>query len=374
MNKPVWLDNHSTTQMLAEVRWAMEECQRDCWGNSASTHLYGERAQDRVEEARVKVARVINAEPDQIYFTSSATEANNIITKGFYERHKKDYVRITTTNSEHPSILESLKTLDETISQNPIHIQPDGTINLARLPYLLHWDFHKPVKRLISVISANNEIGTIHDLKAIGEICKYHLFHTDATQAIGKVKIDVKEMGIDALTFSGHKIHGPKGVGVLYLKDVDQVIPLTSGGLQNTISSGTQNVPAIVGLGVACENLEDQATLDRIKGLRDELLRLLRVGLPDLTINGTMENRLPNNLNIIIPGVLAEPLVMGLDDVLISSGSACGSGKHEPSYVVKALGVKEPECAIRFGLSRFNVLSEIEYAAQRIIEAAKVLR
>ena len=361
--------------MIEPVRKAMERYYSEHFGNPASMHIYGEKAREAVDEARVKVARVINADPEHIYFTSSATEANNIIVSGFYEVHRNNNVSIVYTNSEHPSILEPLKKFP--LNCYELEIKPDGTLdtNYLQRRLLIMNNFHNRSEVLVSIITANNEIGTIHDLKEIGRVCgSVALFHTDATQAIGKVKIDVQKMGIDALTFSGHKIYGPKGVGVLYLRDIDQVKPIICGGYQNIVSSGTQNVPAIVGLGVACENLESEADLKLMSALRDKLLELLRNEFPDLIVNGTMENRLPNNLNVIIPGVPAEPLLIGLDDVLISSGSACGSGKHEPSHVIKALGVDNPECAIRFGLGRLTDLEQITYAATRIIEVAKCLK
>jgi len=231
---------------------------------------------------------------------------------------------------------------------------------------------------VVSLQAANNEIGTINDIEKIGNICKEQqvFYHCDAVQAIGRVPIDVKKLNIDALTISGHKIYGPKGVGAIYLKDDKMIDPLIDGGYQNTFSSGTQNVPAIVGFGKACEILQQEGPEEneRIRRLRDYLLNLLMQNIPDVIVNGMMINRLPNNLNISIPGVKTEAFIMGMDDVMISGGSACTAGEFEPSYVLKAIQAKYPDCAIRFGLGRWTTKEEIEYAVNRIVEITKSVR
>jgi cysteine desulfurase len=355
------------------------------FGNSSAVHAMGEDAKQAVEKAREQVASLINAKSDDIYFTNSATEANNIIIRGIANQHVRNTgpdikARFLTTNVEHKSISASLEQIERTAVLKTVYlnIDEDGNIDLD---YLDNWLKTHDDILLVSCMAANNEIGTIHDLVKIGEICKKYnvLFHTDAVQAIGKVDIDVDKMNIFALTMSGHKIYGPKGVGALYIRDESLVEPLTHGGYQNTFSSGTQNVPAIVGLGMACEILqltENKAENERIKKLRDYLLTLLLQGISpkDILINGTMKNRLPNNLNITIKDIQAEILVKGMDDVIISGGAACQSGNIEPSHVIKALGTPYPDCAIRISLGRWTTKEEIKYAANRIIEVVNSMK
>jgi cysteine desulfurase len=362
----IFLDSHSTTQLNTKVFRAMEPYFIVKFGNPASPHILGEEAKDAIDEARESVAKVINADPECVFFTSSATEANNIILKHKDQNRK----HVVSTNSEHSSIMKSLGKSDASFG---INIQSDGTIDYSKLDDMLD-RFGDHIK-LVSIMTANNEIGTIHDISLIGELCKQYgvRFHTDATQAIGYVNIDVEAMNVFALTCSGHKIYGPKGVGVLYVKDPDIITPLIDGGYQNTITSGTQNVPAIVGMGKACELL-GLNKIEALKNMRDELLLGLTDGLPDVIVNGTMENRLPHNLNISIPGVPSEVLIKGLDDIIVSGGSACASGLVEPSHVIKALGNPYPECSIRFGLGRETTLSDIQYTITRIVKIVKMIR
>jgi cysteine desulfurase len=332
----------------------------------------GLEAKDAVEHAREQVAKLINAKSDCVFFTNSATEANNIVLNGFN--------RILTTNAEHSSVLEFCghrqdSYLLEHYEEGPItvklRIERDGTLNMTKVRKAL---CSKP--DLASIILANNEIGTIHDIGEIGRLCKLYsvLLHTDATQAVGKIPIDVEAMNVFALTFSGHKIYGPKGVGVLYVRDPERLTPLLYGGFQNTLSSGTQNVPAIVGLGAACDLAAHSfSEQDRIGGLRDYMWDLISV-IKDISINGTMTNRLPNNLNVTIPGVPSRILAAGMDDVMISGGAACQSDSPKPSHVIKALRTPHPECAVRISLGRFTTKDEIEYAARRIIETVKAIR
>ncbi|KKL54884.1 hypothetical protein LCGC14_2260980, partial [marine sediment metagenome] len=356
---------------------------------SASVHSFGERAKEAVEEAREKVAIIIGAKSDQIYFTNSATEANNIIIKGrilFADKCATSIIspRIITSNTEHSSVKNCLsKIVDDRMctgygSLSWLNI---GIDNLGNLDYELLDSMLDRVTKLdtntilVSILAVNNEIGTIHDLYRIGDICKKHnvLFHTDATQAIGNITIDVDKMNIFALTMSGHKIYGPKGVGALYVRDKSLVEPLTDGGYQNTFISGTQNVPAIVGMGKACELCNEKENI-KIEQLRNCLLHKLTKEIPDIIVNGTMVNRLQNNLSVTIPGVSASILVKGMDDVIISGGPACGSGDLQPSHVIEALGTPHPECAIRIGLGRKTTQNEIEFAADRIIEIVQSIR
>jgi cysteine desulfurase len=361
----IYLDTHSSTPLETEVFNSMEPYFIKKFGNPSSPHMIGEEAKEAVELAREQVAKVINAEPENIFFTSSATEANNIILK-----YKDEREYVVCTNSEHSSIMKSL--CNSSLSFG-IKIQSDGTLDYNKLDSILDGCGNKV--KLVSIIAANNEIGTIHNLDIIGKICEqYNIrFHTDATQAIGYINIDVKKMNIFSLTLSGHKIYGPKGVGILYVKDPNIITPLIDGGYQNVITSGTQNVPAIVGIGKACELL-NLNNIYNLKNLRDRLLLGLTNELPDIIVNGTMDNRLPHNLNISIPNVPSEVLIKGLDDIAISGGSACLSGNIEPSHVIKALGNPYPECAIRFGLGRQTTESDIDYVVSRISEVVKIIR
>jgi len=370
--------------MDPRVAEAMKPFFFERFGNPAAVHAVGEDAKQAVDEAREQLSSMIGAEPSQIYFTGSATESNNIVLRGRHAQHRSDYgicmMAIITTNTEHSSISKTLNYIraqDGMLFNPQIKINSEGELNLSDLDTMLK-NYYPENKILVSIIAANNEIGTIHDLKAIGEICKKHSvpFHTDATQAIGKVDIDVNEMNISALTFNAHKIYGPKGIGALYIKDPKLIQPLIHGGYQNTFSSGTQNVPGIVGLSKACEIIQQEGKEEnkRIAALRNLLWQQLSVGIPDVFINGTMKKRLPNNLNITIKDVEAEVLVRGMDDVIISGGSACESGSLDPSHVILALGTPYPNCAFRFGLGRWTTQDDIIYAADRIIEVVNGVR
>jgi cysteine desulfurase len=372
----IYLDNHATTQIDPRVLQKMLPYFDKEFGNPASIHLFGEQARSAVETARDQVAALIRAKSDNVFFTNSATEANNIV-------FRSDFFRIATTNSEHSSIMECCKNLrspPENRQIKLIKIRKDGTLDLAKIERLLaNKEKIYGTPDLLSVIFANNEIGTVHDIYAIGRLCKKYgvLLHTDASQAVGKIdgNIDVDEMNIFALTMSGHKIYGPKGVGALYIRKPKWLKPLLYGGLQNILSSGTQNVPAIVGMGAACELMMNNTEENkRIAELRDYLYQLLSVSIDDMFINGTMENRLPNNLSLTIVGVPGRVLAVGMDDVFISGGSACQSDSPKPSHVIKALHTPHPECAIRIGLGRFTKKYEIEYAAKRIIETVEAIR
>lgn len=296
----VFLDYQSTTPLDKRVLAEMMPFFSDRFGNSASAHTFGEEAKYAVARAKEEIAELIHANPGNLFFTASATEANNIFVRCCRYGGPYKWRHIFTTNTEHSSIRECLKNISGVTLVHYLNVKKDGNIDVEDLDYKLGIE-NDLSGAIVSIIAANNEIGTIHNIKRIGEICKkYNVpFHTDATQAIGKVNIDVNEMNIFALTMNAHKIYGPKGVGALYIKDVESVCPLIVGGYQNTISSGTQNVPAIVGFGKACKILQEEkeSEIIRIKDLRDKLLKTLQSEL-DITINGTMDNRLQNNLNI----------------------------------------------------------------------------
>jgi cysteine desulfurase len=342
------------------------------FGNPSSAHSFGEEARYAVERAREEVAEIIHAKTSNLFFTSSATEANNIFVRCCRGSTLNGWRHIFATNTEHSSIREYLKNIDHQTMVHYLNVDKNGNINPEELDYRLSLE-DSLLGIIVSVIAANNEIGTIHNIKRMGEICKKYnvLFHTDATQAIGKIDINVDEMNLFALTMNAHKIYSPKGVGALYVRDIERICPLIMGGYQNTISSGTQNVPAIVGFGKACKILQGEMCSEntRIKGLRDKLLSLLQSEL-NVTINGTIDNRLQNNLNIAIDSVPADMFVRGMEDVAVSAGSACMSGLIEPSHVIQAIG-GNTECSIRISLGRFTTEEEIEYAAKRIIEVAK---
>lgn len=375
MSKVIYLDYHSTTPVDNRVLDVMLPYFNNIYGNAASSHIMGEEAQNAIDNAKIKVANIINCkDANNIFFTNSATESNNIIIKTWFNNlgNKKNRY-IVSTNSEHSSVYESILNMQKGIKKYILKIKKDGTICLDDLHYILSNNTVSHLT-LVSIIAANNEIGTIHNLLEIGNMCKKYgaIFHTDATQAIGKIPIDVNKYNISALTMSGHKIYGPKGVGVLYINDYGMVSPIIHGGYQNVLSSGTQNVPAIVGMGKACDLCNQYIShQDDIKNLRDKMLYTLCNNIDNVIINGTMESRLVNNINITIPGVPAEILIKGLTDVIISGGSACSSGVIESSRIINALGTPYPNCAIRISVGRFTSEEDIEVASKKIIKLCK---
>jgi cysteine desulfurase len=383
----VYLDYHSTTPVDVRVLDEMFPFFREHFANPSSQHMDGEDAAEAVELARERVAASINADPTQIYFTTSATEANNIVLKGLWLTRVKNEDRaysgmsFISNGAEHSSVLKCMKSLcggrvnhHVRAGLHLINVNKDGSLDLGEFEQLISRGFTYPV---VSMMAANNEVGTIHDIKRIGDICKRYgaYYHCDAVQALGKVPIDVQVMNIDALTLSSHKIYGPKGVGALYVKDDTDITPLIDGGYQSILTSGTLNVPAIVGFGMACELLNaDPNENVRIGMLRDLLLQLLQSSIKDLQINGSMDNRLPNNLNISIDGIPSEAIIKGMEDVMVSGGSACRAIGNEASHVLMAMKVDSPSCAIRFGLGRWTTREDIEYAASKIIEIVQGVR
>lgn len=378
----VYLDHHSTTPCDERVVEAMKPFWTERFGNPSAVHEVGSEAREAIEQAREQVAAVINAPADTICFTSGATEANNIVLQGILL--KRNLIgaqifakKIITSNVEHSSVLKTINRIQDDTIHRAIYLEvdSDGELDFDKLDELL--DDDRDII-LVSVMAANNEIGTIYDIQRIGDMCKKYdiFFHTDATQAIGKIDIDVQRMNIDALSMSAHKIYGPKGIGALYIKDKSKIKPLICGGFQEDVTSGTSNVPAIVGFGEACRLLVEESPNERVyvRGLRDRLLKNLTGGLDGIKINGTMGNRLPNNLNLTIKGVRAEALVLGMDDVIVSSGSACVSQNPEPSHVIRALGIDDADCAIRIGIGKGNTQEDIDYASARIIEIVNAIR
>ncbi len=352
------------------------------FGNAASrNHAFGWAAEEAVESARKQIAKLIRADPKEIVFTSGATESDNLALKGVLEMYKEKGTHLVTSSTEHRAVLDTAKSLEgkglATVTYLPVDKQ--GRVNPQDVRNAIT---DKTV--LISVMLANNEIGTINPIKEIGRIAKEKgiLFHCDATQGVGKIPVDVQEMGIDLMSFSAHKIYGPKGVGALYVRKksprVRLVAQMDGGGHERGMRSGTLPVPLIVGFGKACEICEQEMSTEsaRIAAMRDRLEAGIMQSLEESYLNGHPTDRLPGNLNISFAYVEGESLLMGMKDIALSSGSACTSATLEPSYVLRALGVgtELAHSSIRFGLGRFNTDEEIEYTIKKVIEIVTKLR
>src|SRR6202041_461255 len=381
MKLPFYMDNHAPTPMDPRVLKAMTPYFTDIFGNAASrNHSFGWEAEEAVEKARKQVADLIGATAKEIVFTSGATESNNLALKGVAEMCAEKGNRIITAATEHKAILDTCKRLEKHgVRVTYLPVQTNGLVDLEQLQAAIT---DKTI--LISIMYANNEIGVIQPIAELGKIAKSKgvLLHTDATQAVGKVPVNVIKDNVDLMSLSGHKMYGPKGVGALYVRRKSPRVQITSqmdgGGHERGMRSGTLNVPGIVGLGEACAicNAEMPAESKRMAFLRDKLRDKLQSELDETYINGTMEHRLPNNLNISFAYVEGESLLMGINDIAVSSGSACTSATLEPSYVLKALGVGEDlaHTSIRFGIGRFNTAEEVDYVADRVVETVQRLR
>ena len=382
MKFPIFLDNHSTTPMDPRVLEAMLPYFVEKFGNAASrNHAFGWAAEEAVETARKQIARLIKADPKEIVFTSGATESDNLALKGVLEMYKEKGNHIITSATEHRAVLDTAKSLEAkglaTVTYLPVDKQ--GTINPEDVRKALT---EKTV--LISVMLANNEIGTINPIQGIGKIAKERgvLFHCDATQGVGKIPVDVQAMGIDLMSFSAHKIYGPKGVGALYVRKKNPRVRIAAqidgGGHERGMRSGTLPVPLIVGFGKACELCEQEMPAEsaRLANMRDRLQAGIMAALEESYLNGHPTNRLPGNLNISFAYVEGESLLMGMKEIALSSGSACTSATLEPSYVLRALGVgtELAHSSIRFGLGRFNTDEEIDYTVKKVIEIVTKLR
>ncbi|MGH9770535.1 MAG: IscS subfamily cysteine desulfurase [Candidatus Acidiferrales bacterium] len=378
---PIYMDYHSTTPVDPRVLEAMLPYFSERFGNAASrNHEFGWRAEEAVENGRSQLARLIGAHPKSIIFTSGATESDNLAIKGVAEAYREKGNHIITQVTEHKAVLDACKHLEKQgMEITYLPVDRDGRISLTALR-----DAITARTILISIMYANNEIGVIQPIEAIGKIAKENgiLLHVDAVQAVGKIPVDVERDGIDLLSITAHKMYGPKGVGALYVRRKNPCVQLASmidgGGHERGMRSGTLNVPGIVGLGRACEicQQEMQAEAEKVSRLRERLKDALTNGLEDTSINGSVSHRLPNNLNISFSQVEGESLMMGINDVAVSSGSACNSAAIEPSYVLRALGVSEDlaHSSIRFGLGRFNTEEEIDYVANRVVDTVKRLR
>jgi cysteine desulfurase len=378
---PIYMDNHATTPVDPRVVDAMLPYFTEKFGNSASrNHSFGWTAEEAVENARAQVARLINATPKEIVFTSGATESDNLAIKGAAEMYREKGNHIITQVTEHKAVLDACKRLEKYgYEVTYLPVGKDGRVDLEELRSAI-----TPKTILITIMYANNEIGVIQPIAEIGKIAKEKgvFFHTDAVQACGKVPVDVQRDNIDLLSVSAHKMYGPKGVGALYVRRRNPRVQLASiidgGGHERGMRSGTLNVPGIVGFGKAAELCQQEMPQEskRMAALRDRLKEHIFAKLDEVYINGSMIHRLPNNLNISFAFVEGESLLMGINDVAVSSGSACTSATLEPSYVLKALGVGEDlaHTSIRFGLGRFNTEEEVDYVANRVIEVVSRLR
>jgi cysteine desulfurase len=350
------------------------------FGNAASrNHAFGWKAEEAVDYAREQIAALINADSKEIIITSGATESNNLAIKGVFEMYADKGNHFITVETEHKAVLDTCKHLEK-LGAEVTYLQAaeDGLITIEQVAAAI-----KPNTVLVTVMYANNEIGVIQPIKEITELCKSKgiLFHTDATQAVGKIKVDVIADGIDLMSFTGHKMYGPKGVGVLYVRRKNPRVKVTAqmdgGGHERGMRSGTLNVPSIVGMGKACElsRLEMDADASRLSKMRDRLEKEL-LTIEESYINGNIEHRLPHVSNMSFKYVEGEGLIMGVKNIAVSSGSACTSASLEPSYVLKALGLDDElaHSSLRFGLSKFTTDEEIDYAINHVKEAVEKLR
>jgi cysteine desulfurase len=382
---PLYMDNHATTPLDPRVLEAMMPYFTGKFGNAASrNHQFGWEAEAAVEIARGQIAKLIGATAKEIIFTSGATESNNLALKGIAEMYRERGNHIVTQVTEHKAILDTCKKLEKQgYRVTYLPVQDDGLIDLEDLRRAIVTE--GPDKTiLVSIMFANNEIGVVQPIAEIGKICheKGVLFHTDAVQAVGKIPVDVQSMNIDVLSLSGHKIYGPKGVGALYVRRRNPRVQITEqingGGHERGMRSGTLNVPGIVGLGAACEICMNEMAGEakREQELRDYLRAKLEAALDYVRVNGNMEHHLPGNLNMSFVYVEGESLLMGINDIAVSSGSACTSATLEPSYVLKALGLGDDvaHSSIRFGLGRFNTKAEVDYVADKLIDVVLKLR
>ncbi len=381
MKTPIYFDNHATTPTDPRVVDAMLPYFTEKFGNAASrNHSFGWEAEKAVDNARKQIADLIGSTTKEIVFTSGATESDNLAIKGVAEMYAEKGNHIITAATEHKAVLDTCKKLEKhgyRVTYLPV--KADGLVDLDMLREAIT---DKTI--LITLMYANNEIGVIQPVKDIGKIAheKGVLFHTDGVQAVGKVPVNVIQDNIDLMSMSAHKIYGPKGVGALYVRRKSPRVQITAqmdgGGHERGMRSGTLNVPGIVGMGEACGICQREMPEEskRLRHLRDKLKETFERELDEVFINGSMEHRLPHNLNMSFAYVEGESLLMGINDVAVSSGSACTSATLEPSYVLKALGVGDDlaHTSIRFGLGRFNTEEEVDYVAGRVIEVVRKLR
>lgn len=378
---PIYLDNNATTRVDPRVLDAMLPYFTEKYGNAASRHHgFGREAEAAVETAREQVATLIGASPKEIIFTSGATESDNLAIKGVAAMHRRKGNQIVTVATEHRAVLDPCRRLErEGFQVTFLPVDSFGRVTADQVAAALNEH-----TILVSVMAANNEIGTLQPVAAIGKLCKERgvLFHTDAVQAAGTISLDVEAMGMDLCSLSAHKIYGPKGVGALYVRRRNPHVRLEpildGGGHERGLRSGTLPVPLIVGIGVACElcRQERDAEGKRQTQLREKLRQGIMDHLEGVRLNGHPVERLPGNLNMSFAGVHGEALLMGLRNIAVSSGSACTSAEPEPSYVLKALGLSDElaHASLRFGLGRFTTEDEIDFAIEEVVRVAKHLR
>jgi cysteine desulfurase len=378
---PIYMDYHATTPVDPRVVEAMLPYFTEHFGNAASrNHPFGWEAEEAVEKARKQIADLIGAVAKEIVFTSGATESDNLAIKGVAEMYREKGNHIITCVTEHKAVIDTCKRLEkEGYRVTYLPVQKDGLVNLDELRQAIS---DKTI--LISIMAANNEIGVVQPIADIGAIAKEKgiLFHTDGVQAVGKIPFNVNELKVDLVSISAHKMYGPKGVGALYVRRRNPRVLLSpqidGGGHERGMRSGTLNVPGIVGFGKAAELCKQEMAEDtaRLLALRERLNKKLHDGLDEIYINGSVEHRLPHNLNISFAYVEGESLLMGINDVAVSSGSACTSASLEPSYVLKALGAGDDlaHSSIRFGLGRWTTEAEVDYVADKLINVVTRLR
>ena len=378
---PIYLDHNSTTPMDPRVLEAMLPYFLENFGNAASrNHSFGWQAEEAVDYAREQIAQLIGADPKEIIFTSGATEGNNLGIKGVYEMYASKGNHIITSTTEHKAVLDTCKHLEKLGAEvTYLEVQPDGLIDLKQLEAAM-----KPTTILVAIMYANNEIGVIQPVKEIGAIAKKHgaLFFTDAVQAVGKIPVDVIADGIDIMSFTAHKMYGPKGVGALYVRRKNPRVKVTAqidgGGHERGMRSGTLNVPGIVGFGKAAEIAKTDMVADteRVSKLRDKLENALKL-IDETYVNGNPAHRLPHVSNISFKYVEGEGLMMGFNkDIALSSGSACTSASLEPSYVLKALGLGDDlaHSSLRFGLGRYTTEEQIDFTIKAVTDTVLKLR
>ncbi|MBI5722806.1 MAG: IscS subfamily cysteine desulfurase [Planctomycetes bacterium] len=378
---PIYMDNNATTPIDPRILEAMMPYLTGEFGNAASKHhVFGWRAEEAVENARQQVAELIHASPKEIVFTSGATESDNLAIKGVAEAYRERGNHIITCLTEHKAVLDTCKYLEKNGCE-VAYLTPDSTGQVG--PQQIEQAITDKTI-LITLMAANNETGTLHQIAEIGRLAKQRdiIFHSDATQAVGKIPIDVEAMGLDLMSLSAHKLYGPKGVGALYVRGrgprVRIAIQMHGGGHERGMRSGTLNVPGIVGLGEACRLAQQEMDHEspRLSAMRDALQSAIMSRLDHVQINGHPIQRLPNTLNVSFEYVEGEALMMKIKDVAVSSGSACTSASLTPSHVLHAMGVPDELAhgSIRFSLGRFNTPQEADYAAEHIVQAVGELR
>ena len=383
MSKTVYFDNNATTQVAPEVRDAMLPFFGELYGNPSSMHAFGGSVAKHVDAAREEVARFLNADPDEIIFTSCATESDNSAIRGTADYFGRD-LKVITTAVEHPAVLQPcrrLKALGHEVVELPV--DSTGQLDLAQLEAELSKPSTSKPATLVSIMWANNETGVLFPIEKVAEICRAHgaMLHTDAVQVAGKIPVDVKKVPVDMLSMSGHKFHAPKGVGIFYVRKGTKLKPFMLGGHQErTRRAGTENVPYIVGLAKACElarlGMADETV--KLTALRDKLEAGILASCPNVRVNGDRTHRLPNTLNVSFEYIEGEAIAYHLSDlgICISTGSACASGSLDPSHVIRAMGVPFTAVhgSVRFSLSRYNTMDEVDYVLEKLPPVIRNLR